>query len=125
MGFIWQKMSYEEKCDIINVCFENICKNFNIPAGLILASPLVERGFHSIFQVFIDVHTCGCVNFSEEEFWKNSIKNGIQSKKDYRRLQSFIRAKLISAIYDIRNLTEESLRNLGVKEFSGTMARSS
>jgi hypothetical protein len=121
---IWQEMSNEEKCNIINACFANVCENYNIPASLILTSSLFDKYF-SNFQLFLEIHTCGCVDFSEIEVWKQFSKTGIKSKKDYRKLRSFVRIKLISAIYDIRNLTEESLRNLGVKEFSGTMARSS
>jgi hypothetical protein len=102
---------------VLQECFSNICKNFNIPAGLNITPPMRDRTFHTMLQVFVDLHSSSCISFYEAEIWKNIIESGIKSKKDYRRLRSLVRTKLIDAVYDLRNLTEESLRNLGVKEF--------
>ena len=98
-------------------CFNLICKNFNIPAGFNIIEPFLDRTFHNQINVFIDLHTASYVSFSEKEIWKNLMQEGINSKKRYRMFRSLVRTRLIDAIYQIRNLTEESLRNLGVKEF--------
>ena len=101
--------------DILQTCFENICKNYNVPAGLHISEPLRDRAWRDLFSVFIDIHTGSCLNFGDKEIWMNILETGIKSKKDYRKLRSLVRIKLIDAIHGIRDLTEESLRNLGVK----------
>lgn len=104
-----------KNADIFQICFENICKNYNIPADLRISEAAQDRAFRDLVRIFIDVHMANCVNFYEEEMWRNLSETGIKSKKDYRKLRSLIRIRLINAIRGIRDLTEESLRNLGVK----------
>jgi len=103
--------------DVFIECFNLICKNFNIPAGLNITEPICNRTLPRQITIFVDLHTMGSVNFFEEEIWKNLLQNKMNSKEKYRKFRSLVRTKLIDAIYQIRNLTEESLRNLGVKEF--------
>ena len=105
----------EETSDLIQACFENICKNYNISAGLNISEPVQDRFWHDLFHVFIDINTASHVSFYEKEIWMNFLKTGIKSKRDYRKLRSLVRTRLINAIHGIRDLTEESLRNLGVK----------
>lgn len=101
--------------DIFQACFDNVCKNYNIPAGLNITEPMRNRTFHTQLNIFIDLHTAAHVSFFEEEIWRNLLETGIKSKKDYRKLRSLIRMKLVNAIHQVRDLTEESLRNLGAK----------
>jgi hypothetical protein len=101
--------------DIFQSCFDNICKNYNIPAGLNISEPMRDRAFHTRLNVFIDLHTAAYISFSEKEICRNILETGVKSKKDYRRLRSLIRMRLIDAIHQVRDLTEESLRNLGAK----------
>jgi len=108
-------MTREKTADLIQTCFENICKNYNIPAGLNISEPVQDRFSLDLFHVFIDINTASHVSFYQKEIWMNFLKTGIKSKKDYRKLRSLIRARLVNAIYGIRDLTEESLRNLGAK----------
>ena len=103
--------------DILQTCFENICKNYNIPAGLHVSEPMTDRTWHDVFSVFIDLHAGSHINFYEKEIWMNLLETGIKSKKDYRKLRSLIRIRLVDAIHGLRDLTEESLRNLGVKKY--------
>lgn len=107
-------MTIEDRMDLIQVCFENICKNYNITADLIISEPLRSRAWRDLFTVFIDIHTANSINFGNKEI-EYILKTGIKSKKDYRRLRSAVRLKLIDAIRSLRDLTEESLRNLGAK----------
>lgn len=104
-----------KNADIFQACFENVCKNYNIPAGLRISEAVRDRVWHDLLYVFIDVHTASCANFNETEIWKNLSETGIKSKKDYRELRSLIRIRLIDAIRGMRDIAEESLRNLGVK----------
>ena len=101
--------------DILQTCFENICKNYNVPAGLHISEPLQDRARHDVFTVFIDLHMGSRIGFYEKEIWMNFLEAGIVSKKDYRKLRSLVRMRMIDAIHGLRDLTEESLRNLGVK----------
>ena len=104
-----------KNADVFQACFENVCKNYNIPAGLRISEAVRDRVWHDYFNIFIDLHTSSHINFSEQEVLKNILKTGVKSKKDYRRLRSLIRMRLIDAIHQVRDLTEESLRNLGAK----------
>ena len=108
-------MTLTGKADLLQVCFENICKNYNIPAGLNISEPMRDRAFHTRLNIFIDLHTATHISFFEEEIWRNLLGTGIRSKKDYRKLRSLVRIKLINAIHQVHDLTEESLRNLGAK----------
>jgi hypothetical protein len=108
-------MTTEKTIGLIQVCFENICKNYNISAGLNISEPLQDRSWDGLFHVFIDINTASHVSFYEKEIWMNLLKTGVKSKRDYRKLRSLVRTRLINAIHGIRNLTEESLRNLGAK----------
>jgi len=101
--------------DAFMACFDNICKNYNLPASFSVSEVLRNRSFHNHFHAFVDIHTSSCFNFAEQEIINNLLDTGIKSKKDYRQLRSLIRTRFIDAIYSIRNLTEESLRSLGVK----------
>ena len=101
--------------DILQACFENICKNYNVPAGLHISEPMQGRVWHDLSTIFIDIHAANCLNFHDKEIWMNILETEIKSKKDYRKLRSMVRLKLIDAIHSLRNLTEESLRNLGAK----------
>lgn len=104
-----------KNADVFQACFENICKNYNIPAGLRISEAVRDRTFRDLVRIFIDVHTASCANFHEEEVWKNLSETGIKSKKDYRKLRSLIRIRLIDAIRGMRDIADESLRNLGAK----------
>ncbi len=108
-------MTSTDTADLIQVCFENICKNYNIPAGLNISEPVQDRFWHDLFYISIDINTVSQVSFYEKEIWMNLLKTGVKPKKDYRQLRSLIRARLIDAIQNMRDLTEESLRNLGVR----------
>ena len=108
-------MTRDDTADLIQVCFENICKNYNISAGLNISEPVQDRYWHDLFHIFIDINTASHVSFYEKEIWMDLLKTGVKSKKDYRQLRSLVRARLIDAIRGIRNLTEDSLRNLGAK----------
>lgn len=99
---------------ILQTCFENICKNYNITADLLISEPLRHRAFCDIITVFIEIHTLSSINFSDKDI-EYILKTGVKSNKDYRKLRSAVRIKLIDAIWSLRNLTEESLRNLGAK----------
>lgn len=101
--------------DVFRACFDNICENYNIPAGLHISEPMRDRIRYDTFIVFIDLHTSNHLGFAEQEILKDTLKVGVKSKKDYRRLRSLIRMRLIDAIHQVRDLTEESLRNLGAK----------
>lgn len=103
-----------EHIDIIKVCIENICKNYNVLADLHITEPLQSRAFHDILTVFVDIHTCSSIGFCNTEI-KDLLETGIKSNKDYKKLRSCVRIKLISAIRSLHDLTEESLRNLGVR----------
>lgn len=104
-----------KNADIFQACFENVCKNYNIPAGLRISEAVRDRVWRDSFAVFIDLYTSSHINFREQEVLKNILEVGVKSKKDYRRLRSLIRMRLIDAIHQVRDLTEESLRNLGAK----------
>jgi hypothetical protein len=59
------------------------------------------------------VHTASHINFYEKEVWANILDTGVKSKKDYRKLRSLVRLRLIEAIHQLKILAEESLHNLG------------
>lgn len=103
----------EETHDIVQACFENICKNYNIPAGLHITDIMQDRIHRDRFTAFVDVNTASQVNFYEQEVWANMLDTGVKSKKDYRKLRGLVRLKLIEAIRQLKTLTEESLHNLG------------
>ena len=74
-----------------------------------------DRTYHDNFIIFIDLHTASHILFAEKEVLKDILKTGVKSKKNYRRLRSLIRMRLIDAIHQVRDLAEDSLRNLGAK----------
>lgn len=98
----------------LRICLENICKNYNVPAEFLISEPLIERTFPDSFIVFVELNTLSSMNFGNKEINRIS-ETGIKSNKDYRKLRFAARLKLIDAIRSLRDLTEESLRNLGAK----------
>lgn len=106
-------MKNEIRENIISDCVKLICDRFNVPAALRIAPPIRSIHDYSQASVFLDVLTTSNFSIADIEILKDLITYGIKSKKDYRRLHSLIRMRLIDAIYSLRNLTEESLRNLG------------
>lgn len=92
-------------------CFDKICENFGVVAGLNISEPMQSRAVHGVFTTFIDINTSSIFNISDQEITRNKIK----SKKDYRKLRRLVRLKLIDAVRQIQDLAEDSLRNLGVK----------
>ena len=108
-------MITKDQSDILQACFDNICKNYNIPAGLDISEPMLNRAVHDHLMIFLNIHAASVCNFCEEEICVNLLKTGIKSKKDYRTLRSLVRTRLIDAIRGLRDLTEDSLRNLGAK----------
>ena len=101
--------------DVISKCVELICKKFNVPANLRITDLFRDRLYYDRTTVFLDVHTTCHFSIADKEVLSNLAEHGIRSKKDYRKLHSLIRMRLIDAIYQIRSLTEESLRNIGVR----------
>lgn len=100
---------------IVN-CIETICDQFNIPATLRISSIFRDRTHHTQSIAFIDVLTASHFSFEDKEILDIlAVPQGIKSKKDYRKLRSLVRTRLIDGIWSLRSLTEESLRNLGVK----------
>lgn len=96
----------------IKRCFDKICENFGIVAGLHISKPIRSREtFEELFLVFIDINVGSHFDVSGQEILMNKIK----SKKDYKKLRKIVRVRLISALRDIQDLTEDSLRNLGAK----------
>jgi hypothetical protein len=96
----------------IQRCFDKICENFGIVAGLHVSKPVQSRDtFEELLLVFVDIHVSSHFALSGQEV----LMNKIESKKDYKKLRKFIRMRLISSLRDIQDLTEDSLRNLGAK----------
>lgn len=92
-------------------CFDKICENFGVVAGLNIVGPISDRMTHRAFITFIDINTSSFFDICDQDI----IMNKIKSKKDYRKLRRLVRLKLIDAIRQIQDLAEDSLRNLGVK----------
>ena len=101
--------------DVFQACFDNICKNYNLPAGLHVSKPIRDHTCYNDFIIFIDLHMASHILFAEKEALKNILKTGIKPKKNYRKLRSLIRMRLINTLHELHDLTEESLRNLGAK----------
>lgn len=66
-----------------------------------------------IITAFVDIHVGSSFSFLETAELQQFIKNGILSKKDYRRFRALIRIRLVETLWSIRNLADEGLRNLG------------
>ena len=98
----------------IQKCFQNICENYNIVADLQISEPLRPRVCPDQLIAFVELNTISSINFHDKEL-NHISKTGIKSNKDYRKLRSITRIKLIDAIRSLRDLTEENLRNLGAR----------
>lgn len=93
-------------------CFDKICENFDIVAGLNISEPVRQRGNHEeIFLAFVDICASSHFAVSGQEILRCHIK----SKKDYKNLRRLVRVRLISSLRDMQDLVENSLRNLGAK----------
>ncbi|GAG17054.1 unnamed protein product, partial [marine sediment metagenome] len=57
--------------DIFQACFDNICKNYNLPASLHVSESIQDLSRHDLFHVFIDLHTGSHILFAEKEVLKN------------------------------------------------------
>ena len=96
----------------IQRCFDKICENFGVVAGLNVSKSIQSREtLEELFIVFVDINVGSCFNLLSQEI----IMNKIKSKKDYKKLRRLVRLRLIDSLLSMRNLTEESLRNLGAK----------
>ncbi len=96
----------------IQRCFDKICENFDIVAGLNVSKSIQSRDtLEELLLVFVDIRASSHFCLYGQEILMNKIK----SKKDYKKLRRIVRARLISALHDMRDLTEDSLRNLGAK----------
>ena len=91
-------------------CITNICKNYNFPDVLRISEPLTDRALCDLYVVFID--TCTSFTITKTEL----IRNGIKSSKDYRKLRALIRVRLGDAAWQLKQLAEETLKNLGYVE---------
>lgn len=96
----------------IRRCFDKICENFDIAAGLHMSKPVQSRDtFEELLLVFVDIRTSSHFSLYGQEILMSKIK----SKKDYKKLRKLVRVRLISSLRDIQDLVEDSLRNLGAK----------
>ena len=93
-------------------CFDKICENFGIVAGLNVSKPIQSREtFEELLIVFVDINVGSCFNLLGQEIVMNKIK----SKKDYKKLRKLVRLRLIDSLRGIQDHVEDSLRNLGAK----------
>lgn len=96
----------------IQRCFDKICENFGIVAGLNVSKSIQSREtLEELLIVFVDINVGSCFNLLGQEIVMNKIK----SKKDYRKLRQLVRLRLIDSLRQIQDLTEDSLRNLGAE----------
>lgn len=98
----------------IQKCFEKICENFGVAAGLNMSGPLRPRCQPGESIVFIDMNVGSYFNIDDQEILRNIIQKGIKSKKDYRKLRNLVRMRIINSLRSIQDLTDDSLRSLGV-----------
>ena len=93
-------------------CFDKICENFGVVAGLNISEPMQSRNIpEELFIAFVDIHASSHFDVDSREILLCRVK----STKDYKNLRKLIRRKLISSLRDIQDLVEDSLRNLGAK----------
>ncbi|KKN69781.1 hypothetical protein LCGC14_0437270 [marine sediment metagenome] len=93
-------------------CFDKICENFGIVAGLNISEPIQSREtLEELFIAFVDIHTSSHFDISGREVLRCHVK----STKNYKNLRRLIRTRLISSLRDIQDLVEDSLRSLGAK----------
>ena len=93
-------------------CFDKICENFGIVAGLHISKPVQPRDtLEELLLVFVDINVGSHFDLLGQEVLMNKIK----STKDYKKLRKLVRIRLISSLRDIQDLVEDSLRNLGAK----------
>ena len=96
-------------------CFKKICVNYGIQAGLNMSGPLRSRDQFSLQVVFIDMMIASYFSVADCEILSNILQEGIKSKKDYRKLRSLVRLKILNALRQIQELAEDGIRNLGAK----------
>ena len=106
-------MFQEIKESDVKLCFDNICKNFGIVAGLNVSPPMRDRGDHGLNSIFIDINVGSHFDIYNQEILMNIARDGIRSKKDYRKLRALVRMRMINAVRGIQDLAEDSLRRLG------------
>lgn len=100
--------------ELIDIFVRNICDNYDIPANLRITKPFCKRNeCYSYPTIFLDTHATSSFSVYENEVMA-SIK---ANKKDYRKLRSLIRLRLIDAIRQIKDLADNTLRNLGVEQY--------
>ena len=94
-------------------CFDKICENFGVVAGLHISRSMQSRNTppEELFIAFVDIHTSSHFDVDGREILLCHVK----STKDYKNLRKLIRRRLISSLRDIQDLVEDSLRNLGAK----------
>ena len=96
----------------IRRCFDKICENFGVVAGLHVSKSAQSRDtLEELLLVFVDINTSSHFDLLGQEVLMNKIK----SKKDYKKLRKLVRVRLISSLRDIQDLVGDSLRNLGAK----------
>ena len=99
----------------IQKCFDQICKNYSIRAGLNITKPVVSRENYSEQFVFIDMMVGSYFSAADLEILRNIAQQGVKSKKDYRKLRALVRLRLLNALRKIQELAEDGIRNLGAK----------
>lgn len=96
----------------VKKCFDKICENFNIVAGLNISKSVQSRETpKELFLAFVDMNVSSHFAVSGRE----ALLCHVKSTKDYKNLRKLVRVRLISSLRDIQDLVENSLRNLGAK----------
>lgn len=96
----------------IRKCFDKICENFGVVAGLHMTKPIQFRDTpEERLLVFVDIQTGSHFSLCGQEI----LMNKIRSKKDYKKLRKLVRIRLIDSLRSVQDLVEDSLRNLGAK----------
>ena len=99
----------------VSRAFELICKNYGMIAGLNLTEPLQDRMQHTLQVLFVDMHVGAMFGVDDKEIISNVLQTGIKSKKDYRRLRSLVRFRLLDNLHQIQEFAEDGIRRLGGK----------
>lgn len=99
----------------IRKCFDNICENYGIQAGLNMSESLRDREQPTMQVIFINMRISSYFCVEDIEVLKTLTQKRIKSKKDYRKLRSLIRMRILNALRLIQDLAEDGIRNLGAK----------
>jgi hypothetical protein len=99
----------------IQRCFEKICENYGVQAGLRMSEPLRDRDQPDMQIAFIDMRIGSYFTVNDQEILKNTMQKGIKSRKDYRRLRSLARTGILNALRSVKDLVEDGIRNLGAE----------